>query len=320
MTQKILIKLLLVTIMVFGLFGFASCAQTPDAKSDKIQIVTTIFPPYDFAKQIGGDLVEVTMLLPPGSESHSYEPSSQDIIAIQNCDLFIYGGGESDTWVDGIIDSFDKPINTIKMMDCVAVVEEEIVDGMEAEQGEADSDDSEEVEYDEHVWTSPRNSILIAEKIGNALLEIDAGHKEDYQSNMDAYVNSLEVLDQSFATFFAQVENKMMIFGDRFPLRYFVEEYGINYYAAFPGCSNETEPSAATIAFLIDKVKAENINTVFYIEFSNHKVADSIAEATGAKTALFHTCHNVSQEDMDQGATYLSLMEQNLKTLKEVMK
>jgi zinc transport system substrate-binding protein len=320
MTKESLIKLLVVTVLLLGMFSFASCAQTPDAKSDKIQIVTTIFPPYDFAKQVGGDLVQVTMLLPPGSESHSYEPSSQDIIAIQNCDLFIYGGGESDTWVDGILDSFDKPINTIKMMDCVAVVEEEIVDGMEAEQGKADSADSEEVEYDEHVWTSPRNSILIAEKIGNALAEIDAGNKDDYQSNTQVYVNDLKILDQSFATFFAQVENKMMIFGDRFPLRYFVEEYGVKYYAAFPGCSNETEPSAATIAFLIDKVKAENVSTIFYIEFSSHKVADSIAEATGAKTALFHTSHIVSQEDMDQGATYLSIMERNLKTLKEGMK
>ena len=188
------------------------------------------------------------------------------------------------------------------------------MEGMQAE----DSSHAHEVEYDEHVWTSPQNAILISRAIEQALCRINPENTEVYQKNADSYVSELETLDQNFRDFFAGVSHKTMIFGDRFPFRYFAEEYGLDCFAAFPGCSNETEPSAATIAFLTDKVKSEKISTVFYIEFSNHQVADSIAEAT--KTALFHSCHNVSAQEQKDGASYLSLMEQNLNTLKEVLR
>ena len=312
-------KKLIAMLMVLTLFtvGLTACNNKTEKSSDKLKVVSTIFPSYDFAKQICGDNAKITMLLPPGSESHSYEPTPQDIITIQNCDLFIYVGGESDAWVDGILKSMDKPVKTIKMMDCVSTVEEEHVEGMEAEEK---STEVKKVEYDEHVWTSSKNAIKISEKIAEAMCNIDSDNSDLYNINKDNYVKQLEQLDKDFTDFFATVQNKTLIFGDRFPLRYFVEEYGLNYYAAFPGCSCETEPSATTIAFLIDKVKSNNISTVFYIEFSNHKVADSIAEATGAKTALFQTCHNVSMADLNNGATYISLMKQNLATLKEAMK
>lgn len=315
----------MVLALVLLAMGFAGCGtdqttdQTAADSSKKLQVVATIFPGYDFAKQVCGENAEVTMLLPPGSESHSYEPTPQDIITIQNCDLFIYVGGESDAWVDGILESMDTPVNTVRMMDCVETVEEETVEGMEAEEDTAEDGAEEEAEYDEHVWTSPKNAETITESIADKLCEIDADNSTSYQANCDDYVAQLADLDQSFADFFATVSNKLLIFGDRFPLRYFVEEYGLKYYAAFPGCSTDTEPSAATVAFLIDKVEEDQVGTVFYIEFSNHTVADSIAEATGAKTALFQTCHNVSQEDMDSGATYVSIMRQNLETLKGAM-
>jgi zinc transport system substrate-binding protein len=309
--KKTLITLLILTL-AFGFF--AGCADKSESDNTKINIVSTIFPSYDYAKQICGNAATVEMLLLPGAESHSYEPSAQDIIKIQNCDLFIYVGGESDTWVDDILSSLDTPVKTIKMMDCVTVVDEQTVNGMQEE-----NEDEHENEYDEHVWTSPKNAILITKTITDAICEIDTENAEVYRQNSSDYVAQLEELDKEFADFFATVTNKTLIFGDRFPLQYFVDEYNLNYYAAFPGCSNETEASAATIAFLIDKVKEDHISTIFYIEFSSHKIADSIAEATNTKTALFHSCHNVSQQDLNNGATYLSLMKQNLITLKEAM-
>jgi zinc transport system substrate-binding protein len=317
-------KIIITILLLFILSGFfAGCINNPKTKNntENITIVATIFPPYDFAKQICGGAAEVEMLLPPGAESHSYEPSAQDIIKIQNCDLFIYVGGESDTWVDNILSSLDKPIKTVKMMDYINIVEEEAIYGIKTHHDEAAETKSKnhEKEYDEHVWTSPRNAVLITQAITDAICEIDTKNVDLYRQNSLNYIIQLEELDSQFADFFDAVTNKTLIFGDRFPLRYFVDEYNLTYYAAFPGCSNETEASAATIAFLIDKVKEEHISTIFYIEFSNHKIADSIAEATNTKTALFHTCHNVSKEELENGATYLSLMKQNLATLKECM-
>jgi len=303
-------------LAVLLVFCFTGCSQQPGVGTNgKLQIVSTIFPAYDFSLQVCKDLADVTILIPPGSESHSYEPSAQDIITIQNCDLFIYTGGLSDTWVDEILLSMDEPVKTIKMMDCVDAVEEVITEGMQEEEEEIGG-----IEYDEHVWTSPKNAIRITEAIYSAVCGLDSGNVSVYLTNYEVYISSLEELDTEFTDFFATMENKTLIFGDRFPFRYFADEYGLIYYAAFPGCATETETSAQTIAFLIDRVKEENISTVFYIEFSNHLIADSIAEATGAKTALLHSCHNVSKDDISKGVTYLSLMQQNLMTLKEAMR
>ena len=311
MKKTIALILSLITVICF-----TGCSQQPGIETGKkLQIVSTIFPAYDFSLQVCKDLADITILIPPGSESHSYEPSAQDIITIMNCDLFIYTGGLSDTWIDEILLSMNKPIKTIKMMDCVDAVEEEITEGMQEEEEE----ESSEIEYDEHVWTSLNNAVKITEAITLAVCEIDSANMSVYLSNCEAYIGSLDELDKGFTDFFATVENKTLIFGDRFPFRYFADEYGLKYYAAFPGCATETETSAQTIAFLINKVKEEKISTVFYIEFSNHLIADSIAEATGTKTALLHSCHNVSKDDISNGVTYLSLMQQNLVTFKEAM-
>ena len=261
------------------------------------------------------------LLLPPGAESHSYEPTPKDIIEIQNCDVFIYVGGESDAWIEDILSSMDtSQKQLVALMDCVDTVEEETVEGMQAE-GHAHEEGAaeQEAEYDEHVWTSPKNAILIVEKIANELSLLDDSNSEAYQSASTDYIEKLKVLDSSFETVVSSATRNMMIFGDRFPFRYFADAYGLDYYAAFPGCSSETEPSAATVAFLTDKVSEEKLPVVFYIEFSNHKVADAIAEATGAKAMLFHSCHNVSAEELEAGATYLSLMENNVEVLKEAL-
>ena len=445
--------------------------------------------------------MNLTMLLPPGAESHSFEPAPPDIIKIQKSDIFIYVGGESDAWVERILSSLDTDrIKIITLMDCVEVVEEEIVEGMQeeeehdhghshgeeaftladvkdraltdwagdwqsvypylldktldpvmehkAENGEKTageyyeqyktaymtdidrvnitrnsmtfyrngvpvkanysykgtgiiteddgslwvrykfeaagnapkgapryvmfsdhliapaktehfhlyvSDESfdalmadtnpvnyptyypvgltkeaivaemigheheEEAEYDEHVWTSPRNAKLIVEKISETLCEIDPANAPDYQKNTAAYLEKLDALDAAFQDVIARGTRKTLVFGDRFPFRYFADAYGLSYFAAFPGCSTETECSAATIAFLVDKVRDEKIPVVFHIELSNEKIADTICEATGAKKRLFHGAHNVTRRDFQQGISYLEIMTKNSEILKEAL-
>ncbi len=315
--MKKILALAFICLLIAGSLTGCGKKNAEVEENGKLSIVSTIFPTYDFVKQICADKAEVTQLLPPGSESHTYEPTPQDIITIQNCDLFIYVGGESDTWVDDILSSMATPVKTIKMMDCVTTVEEKVIEGMEVE--EENSAEPTEPEYDEHVWTSPKNAVKITQAVTDVVCALDTVNKDTYQANSAAYQAKLNTLDQSFASFFATVANKLIIVGDRFPLRYFADAYSIKYYAAFPGCSCQTDPSATTIAFLIDKVKAEKVSTVFYMEFSNHLVADSIAEATGIKTAELYAAHNVTAADLAAGVTYISLMEKNLAALKEAM-
>lgn len=312
--KKIICLILCMTVI---LAVFCSCGKSDTHPNDnKLNIVTTIFPPYDFAREIGGDRINLSMLLKPGMESHSYDPTPQDIIKIQDCDLFIYVGGESDEWVRDILNSDDKkPKKIISMMDIVDTVQEEIVEGMEND----DDEPQQETEYDEHVWTSPKNAVTITRAVSNALSELDPQNKTFFDNNTVDYCQKLSVLDNSFREVVDNAARKTIVFGDRFPFRYFADEYGLQYYAAFPGCSSETEPSPATISFLIDKVKQEHIPVVFSIEFSNGKVADTICESTGAKKRSFHSCHNLTQDEFDNGTSYLSLMQNNLLALKEAL-
>lgn len=472
--------------------------------SERLSVVTTIFPQYDFTRQIVGDKADVTMLLKPGAESHSYEPTPQDIKTIQNCDLFIYTGGENDVWVDDILNSMgtQKP-DTLRLIDCVSTVNEEIVEGMEhehdhdhekiveseikdrplsdftgdfqsvlpyfedgtldeyiteeAEESEksfdemkqdflrkrksdyntlsiqgntvsfhtssravsadyeymgfqtakdddgditsvwytfqskttasgapvylafndhgigADAHEEEldeheeeiahihlrygnesadalidvenwtptfyasdaaedeikesltghshghEKETDEHVWTSPKNAIEIVDKITSLVRSKDQKNADTYEKNSADYKERLEQLDASFREVADNAERKTILFGDRFPFRYFADEYGLSYYAAFTGCSTETEASASTVAFLTDKVVEERLPVVFTIELSNGKIADSICEATGAKKMTLYSCHNVTKEQMENGVTYLSMMTENVDSLRAAL-
>ena len=336
--MKRILLCLLCTVLLLG--GCAQQPAPPPEEDGRLKIVATVFPAYDFARTVVGELAEVTLLLPPGMESHSYEPTPADILAVQNCDLFLYLGGESDVWVDTILSAVEPKGQVLRMVDCVELLEETHVEGMQMDPGhDHEGHDHEEhpaeahpqdahheetaplhlgavVGMDEHVWTSPRNAALITLEIGHHLAELDDANAETYQTNAAAYAAELDDLDRRFQDFFESQPHRTIIFGDRFPLLYFAERYALDYYAAFPGCGTQTEPSAATIAFLTEKVRKEDLSTVWYIEFSNHLVADSIAEATGRQTALFHTCHNVTRAEMEAGATYLSLMENNLETLK----
>ena len=212
------------------------------------------------------------------------------------------------------------------MVDCVDLLEEETVEGMSGHEHGHDHEGLDEHEghglgevvgMDEHVWTSPRNAASITRTIGETLAAMDPEHAGDYRSAAESYAVEIDALDREFADFFDGLTDRTIVFGDRFPLLYFANEFGLDYYAAFPGCGTQTEPSAATVAFLTEKSKG--LPAVWYIEFSNHLVADSIAEAAGTETALFHTCHNVSRAELEAGATYVSLMEGNLETLRAVM-
>jgi zinc transport system substrate-binding protein len=296
-------------------------ARQDRGNKDAVSVVTTVFPSYDFVREIAGDKVNLSLLLPPGAESHSFEPTPRDIIQIQNSDIFIYVGGESEAWVERILDSIDSyksgKLRVLSLMDMVEVVEEEIVEGMEEE--EEESGEEGEAEYDEHVWTSPRNAKLIAGAIGEALCQADTANAALYRRNAQDYQAKLEELDKAFTSVAAGARRKTIVFGDRFPFRYFADAYGLRYYAAFPGCSTETECSAATVAFLVDKVKAEGIPVIFHIELSNEKIADTISEATGAKKLLLHACHNVTKRDMDRKVSYLELQRANVDRLREAL-
>ena len=288
------------------------CSQSQETDDGKLKIVTTIFPAYDFARQVFGDKADITLLLKPGTESHSYDPSARDIVKIDSCDLFIYNGGESDAWVDNVLKTTDD-VNTLRMMSFVEALEEEGLIGSE------DHDDHDDTEYDEHIWTSPKNAVLILNGIKNEAIRLDNANRGFYEQNADDYAEQILNLDCRFGDLLTG-ENRYFVFGDRFPLLYFFKVYGLNYYAAFPGCSSETEPSAQTVAFLTEELKNDDtVKAVFCIELSNRKLAETLATENALSTFEFHTCHNITADDFVAGESYVSLMERNYQMLKNVL-
>lgn len=300
----------LIAILLCLCLILCGCTAQPEKPHDetKLQIVCTSFPAYDFAREIADDRAELTLLIKPGSEVHSYEPTPKDMIRIQESDLFICNGGESEQWAKTLI---TPELNTIYMMDCVDTVEESADGIYNAEDGEP--------ELDEHVWTSPLNAIKISEEICNALCKLDTDNAEEYKMNFTAYKAQLMALDREFRQVIKNSGKHTLVFADRFPMRYFALEYGLDCYAAFPGCSSETEPSAKTVAYLIDRVREDKIPAVLYMEFSNQKMADVICEDTGCKKLPFYSAHSVSVEQFEQGVSYLDLMRINLNSLKEAL-
>lgn len=284
-----------------------------------LALVATNFPAYDFARSLAAGTAEVRLLLPPGSESHSYEPTPHDIIAIQNADLFLYTGGESDHWVDEILLSMGAEApRTFRMTDHVALLSEELSESMLKPQHEH-SEGHEQEEMDEHVWTSPRNVMEIVRALCDELCSLRVEYTANYQAATADYLTQLQALDGAFSQIVAEGKRDLVVFGDRFPFRYFAADYGLRYDAAFPGCSEDSEPSVRTVVSLIDIVREQQIPVIFYIEYSGRRTADILAEETGAKERLFHSCHTVSAEDMANGATYLNLMWQNTNALKEAL-
>lgn len=325
------LSLLMAVVFLFALLsGCAAQASLPPTDDGKLSVVTTIFPPYDFVRELGGGKISVRMLLSPGEEVHTYEPTPQDIIAISECDLFIYTGGESDAWVEDVLGSIDNPdLTVLRMMDCVELYAEEAVEGMQSVSHSHDHDEEsctdhdhdhdtghDAAEYDEHVWTSPVNAMAICTAIADALSARDSENKAFYASMLESYLAQLTALDADLRDAVGTGKRSTIVFSDRFPARYFAEEYGLSYFAAFPGCASQSEASARTVAFLIDKVRDEDIPVVFTVEFSNGKMADTICAETGAAALQFHSCHNVTKDEFESGVSYLSLMRLNAGNLR----
>lgn len=309
-------KILAIITAAALLCGFAGCGAAEQQSDEKLSIVTTIFPAYDFARQVFGDTAEVTMLLKPGMESHSYDPSAKDALTISQCDLFIYNGGESDQWVENILESAPD-VKTLRMTDSVQLHEEVIAEGMQHDEDE--SHDHEEAEYDEHIWTSPKNAEKIVAAIADTACEISPENADALKANADRCIADISQLDADFEQLFAD-EQRCFVFGDRFPLLYFFEEYGLSYSAAFPGCGSNTEPSIRTMTYLSDKLKENNtVPAVFCIELSNRDIADSLAKEAGLPVVEFHSCHNITADDFAAGETYISLMRRNYNTLAEIL-
>ena len=319
--RKRLFAVLLALTLAAGLCG---CVDRQRAEDGRLQVVCSVFPYYDFARQIGGDDVDVTLLVAAGKETHSFEPTPLDVITLSQADVFLYNGGESEAWVDDILSAAGENIAvTLPLMPQVSALAEEWAEGMEGAHDEHDHDhdhethDSDDIEYDEHVWTSPVLAKALCQAICDALCQADPAHREGYQARLTDYLAQLDGLDAAFREVVEAGHRRLLVFGDRFPLLYFCKEYGLDYRAAFHGCASDTEPSLATLKYLIDKVEDEEIPVVYTIELSSRKVADAIAETTGAKVLTFHSCQTVSRTEFDGGATYLSLMEQNVEALRE---
>ena len=281
------------------------------AAEEKRSIVCTSFPCYDAARAVAGDRADVQLLIRPGAEVHSFEPTPSDIMTLADCDLFVYVGGESDAWVTDILSSFgsDAP-RTLRFFDCVEGIEAEHDHGVE----HADHD---EVEYDEHIWTSPVNACAMVNAVADALCEIDPANEAIFRENAQNYVSEIEALDAQIREVVANAARREVIFADRFPLLYFAEEYGLDWFAAFPSCSSESEPSAKTIAALIDKVVTDKIPVIYVLELSNGRTAQAISAETGAQVRTFYSMQNVTESDFSAGETYVTLMERNIAALQE---
>lgn len=291
----------------------------------RVKIVTTIFPEYDWVKQIAGDEasnMDLKLLLDNGVDLHSYQPTAEDIMKISDCDLFVYVGGESDAWVDGALkEAVNKDMKVIDLLDVLndTVKIEEVVPGM---QNEEDTLENEEEEYDEHVWLSLKNAKRLCGVIAEALEEIDPEHADVYDANMTAYEKQLDELDAQYQETVDNAKQKTLLFGDRFPFRYLVDDYGLSYYAAFAGCSAESEASFETITFLANKVDELGLKNIMTIEKSDQKVAKTIVENTDAKNRKILTLDSMqstTSDDIANGETYLSAMEKNLEVLKEAL-
>ena len=332
--KKITALLLALFVLVGALAG---CGKQNDTnKTDKLSIVTTIFPEYDWVREILGDKAdnaEIAMLLDNGVDLHSYQPTADDIVKISDCDLFIYVGGESDGWVeDALRNAANRNMKVINLLEVLgdSVKTEEIVEGMQEEHEHEDAhahDDAEEHEHeeeaDEHVWLSLKNAKMLVRVISKALQELDPDNKDIYAANADAYVKKLSALDADYQAAVDAASNKTILFGDRFPFRYLVDDYGLRYYAAFAGCSAETEAGFETISFLAKRVDEWKLPCVLTIEGAQHKIAETIVRNTtmkNQKVLTMDSMQSTTTQDVKNGTTYLSVMEKNLSVLKEALR
>lgn len=308
--------------VLISAFTFCSCGTNIE-NSDGLSIVCTAFPQYDFVKNIIGSEDGLTLLLDDGADLHSYEPTAQDIIRIGSADIFIYVGGVSDDWAENVIRSANNPdLKSVAIMDLVDTLKEEYVAGMQQENHVHEHHDAHAGDHsseDEHIWLSLKNAAKITESLCETLCEADPDNSDKYRSNKEKYISQLTLLDTEYANVISSSSRKTVLFADRFPFRYLTEDYGLTYFAAFAGCSSESEASFETMAFLIDKTKELNLPVVLTIEGSDGSLAKTVCESTGAKTAVLDSCQSVSTVDIKNGTSYINIMKCNLEVLREAL-
>ena len=315
--------LLLTFVLFLSLCPVSGLAE----EAGKIRVVTTIFPIYDWVREIAGDTgnTEITLLLDSGVDLHSFQPSAQDILKVATCDLFIYVGGESDEWAeDALAEAVNPDMVVISLVEALGenAKAEEIVEGMQAEEEEEEGEEGEEEEIDEHVWLSLRNAQVFTSAIADALAQKDPANADSYRANAEAYGAKLAALDAAYAGAVDSAAHKTLLFGDRFPFRYLTDDYGLAYYAAFAGCSAETEASFETVIFLAKKTDELQLPAVLTIEGKDHRIAETIIGSTADKNRKLLTLNSMqgtTANDIAQGATYLKIMEDNLAVLKEAL-
>ncbi len=321
-------KILMIALCLTVLAGIMAGCGIILPNDGKLNIVTTIFPEYDWVMQILGgkaDNAEVTLLLDNGVDLHSYQPTADDIVQIMSCDMFIYVGGESDEWVEDVLkEATNKDMIVIDLLEVLGdnAKEEELVEGMQGEDEEPEEEE-EEVEFDEHVWLSLRNAAELCRYISLKLCELDPDNKEAYKANTEEYIRKLDLLDGQYREAVNSAHTKTLLFGDRFPFRYLTDDYGLSYYAAFVGCSAETEASFETIMFLAGKVDELGLKAIMQIESADGKIARTIKETTQTNNQLILTLDSMqstTSADVKKGVTYLSIMEKNLEVLKDALK
>ncbi len=307
-------------ILIITAFCFCSCAKT-DVSGEGLSVVCTTFPQYDYLKNILGSDESLTLLLDDGADLHSYEPTAQDIIKIGGADLFVYVGGNSDSWVDGAVKSATNPsLKTVALMDLVNTYEEEYIAGMEHEHSEHnEAHGGDHSGEDEHIWLSIKNAITITEKLCDAVCEADMANAEKYKVNAQAYITKLYSLDKEYQAVIDTAKRNHLLFADRFPFRYLVEDYGLSYFAAFAGCSSESEASFDTLAFLIDKTNELSLPVVLIIDNSEGSLAKTVCAESNAKTLSLNSCQSISMKDINGGANYLDIMKSNLEIIREAL-
>ena len=325
--KAVLIFIIASIVVTAGFFLFKSGESKIEENNSKIKVVSSNFASYDFLRAIIGENenIELTFLLGPGKDAHSYDPTAQDLIKIQNADLFVYIGGEMEKWSDKVLNSLeDRGNKIICIADDVETIEEKDVDGAEDEEEhdhENEDDEHEEGAFDEHIWTSPSNAIKMVQTLEKAMEEIDSENANKYKANSEKYIAQIKEVDKKIQNIVDNKKRDRLVFGDKMPMQYFIEYYKLKVSAAFNGCSTETEPSASTIAYLENKVKEEKIPVVLYVELNPGKVAKTIATeaGNGCEAMQIQALHNVSLDDFQNGETWVSLMERNVDVLKKAL-